>query len=66
MADAALSTPTTAPCVTAAHTHALTDLPLHHRDPFDRILIAQARVERLRIVTRDDRFAAYDVPLLIA
>jgi len=36
-------------------------LPLHHRDPFDRLLIAQARSEGLTIVTADRRFADYDV-----
>jgi PIN domain nuclease of toxin-antitoxin system len=41
-----------------------TELPAHHADPFDRILAAQARVERLTIVTYDRRFAAYDVPTL--
>ena len=40
------------------------DLPLHHRDPFDRLLIAQARREGLTIVTADRRFAAYEVPLV--
>ena len=39
---------------------------MHHRDPFDRLLIAQARCERLTIVSADRRFAAYDVPLVIA
>jgi len=39
-------------------------LPLHHRDPFDRMLIAQARTEGLTVVTRDAQFAAYDVDLL--
>ncbi len=38
----------------------------HHRDPFDRMLIAQAELESLTIVTRDARFAAYQVPLLQA
>ena len=41
-------------------------LPLHHADPFDRMLIAQAVLEGLTIVTRDPAFAAYDVPLLPA
>ena len=41
-------------------------LPLHHPDPFDRMLIAQARREGLTIVTRDPAFRAYDVPLLAA
>ncbi|HCL30464.1 MAG TPA: hypothetical protein DIC52_18800 [Candidatus Latescibacteria bacterium] len=52
--------------MTASHAHALEELPLHHRDPFDRMLIAQARVEKLRIVTRDRSFSSYDVPLIEA
>jgi PIN domain nuclease of toxin-antitoxin system len=40
------------------------DLPLHHRDPFDRLLIAQARVQGLKIVTSDRSFAGYDVDCL--
>jgi len=36
-------------------------LPMHHRDPFDRLLISQARSERMTIVTADRRFADYDV-----
>ncbi len=40
------------------------DLPLHHRDPFDRLLIAQALCEGLTIVTADARFADYRVPLV--
>lgn len=47
------------------HGLAVADLPMHHRDPFDRLLIAQARAERLTIVTADQRFAAYDVPLVL-
>lgn len=41
-------------------------LPLHHRDPFDRLLIAQARCEGLTIVTADQRFSEYDVPVIAA
>jgi PIN domain nuclease of toxin-antitoxin system len=37
------------------------DLPMHHRDPFDRLLIAQALAEELTVVTADRRFAAYGV-----
>lgn len=40
------------------------ELPTHHRDPFDRLLIAQARSERLTLVSAAPRFAAYDVPLV--
>jgi PIN domain nuclease of toxin-antitoxin system len=50
------------------HRHALRagQLPPHHRDPFDRILIAQAQVEGLPILTSDPTFARYDVELLAA
>lgn len=41
-------------------------LPWHHRDPFDRLLIAQALQNGYTIVTHDDAFAAYGVPLLMA
>jgi PIN domain nuclease of toxin-antitoxin system len=41
-------------------------LPLHHRDPFDRLLIAQASCEGLTIVTADPRFSEYDVPVIAA
>ncbi len=39
-------------------------LPDHHTDPFDRMLIAQARVEGLTLVTHDRAFARYRVPVL--
>ena len=52
--------------LTVRHGLALRDLPLYHRDPFDRMLIAQARCEGLTIVTSDRAFAAYDVPILPA
>lgn len=39
-------------------------LPFHHRDPFDRLLIAQAMTEKLVLVTADAKFAGYDVNLL--
>jgi PIN domain nuclease of toxin-antitoxin system len=50
------------------HRHALRagQLPPHHRDPFDRILIAQAQLEGLPILTSDPSFARYDVELLAA
>jgi PIN domain nuclease of toxin-antitoxin system len=50
------------------HSHALQagSLPLHHADPFDRLLIAQAQLEDLRILTADSQFAAYEVDLLKA
>lgn len=46
------------------HYYELTTLPFHHRDPFDRLLIAQARVEQLTLVSCDQSFQAYGVPLL--
>jgi PIN domain nuclease of toxin-antitoxin system len=50
--------------IKAEHAHALKDLPLHHRDPFDRMLIAQALTEGLTVATRDPVFEKYSVPLL--
>jgi PIN domain nuclease of toxin-antitoxin system len=50
--------------VTAAHAEAVGDLRRHHGDPFDRMLVAQARVDHLTIVTEDRQFALYDVPIL--
>lgn len=50
--------------ITAAHAAAAAALPRHHDDPFDRMLVAQARIERLRCVTRDPAFSAYRVPTL--
>lgn len=41
------------------------NLPHHHRDPFDRMLIAQARNHKLTIVTKDPIFAKYDVKTLV-
>lgn len=52
--------------LTADHGLAVARLPLHHRDPFDRLLVAQARSEQLTLVTADRRLAQYDVPVLDA
>ena len=52
--------------ITADHAHAVFDLPNYHRNPFDRMLIAQSKVEKLTIVTRDDRFRLYHVPTIPA
>lgn len=49
-----------------SHAEVLSQLPRHHRDPFDRMLIAQALADRLTIVTRDSAFAAYDVTVVRA
>ena len=52
--------------ITLDHALAAGSLPLHHKDPFDRMLVAQAQLESLTIVTRDRRFSAYDVAVLPA
>ena len=50
--------------VTARHAHAAAALPRHHDDPFDRMLIAQARVAGATLLTVDPAFARYSVPTL--
>jgi PIN domain nuclease of toxin-antitoxin system len=52
--------------VTVPHLRQVQSLPLHHRDPFDRMIVAQAREDNLTIVTRDRIFKVYGVPLLMA
>jgi len=47
--------------VTREHACRTGELPLLHRDPFDRLLVAQAQLEGLRVVTRDEHLRAYDV-----
>ena len=47
--------------ITVAHADAVTTLPFHHRDPFDRLLIAQAIVERIPILSADAMFDHYPV-----
>jgi PIN domain nuclease of toxin-antitoxin system len=47
--------------VAAEHAWAVSALPPHHRDPFDRLLVAQALGERVPVVTRDPQLAAYGV-----
>lgn len=46
------------------HAEAAAALPLHHTDPFDRMLVAQARCEGLRLASADSRLKAYDVDLI--
>lgn len=43
------------------HTHLLTDMPFHHRDPFDRLLISQALADQLVIISSDVQFDLYGV-----
>lgn len=50
--------------ITHAHALRVAELPPHHRDPFDRLLIAQAQIEELRIMTSDQHFHAYAVQVL--
>jgi PIN domain nuclease of toxin-antitoxin system len=50
--------------VTPRHAHATGELPLHHRDPFDRLLISQARLEGCVIVTGDRALTLYGVPVV--
>ena len=52
--------------ISVAHAEAVRALPALHRDPFDRMLVAQAQVEGLAIVTADDRMARYDVAVIDA
>jgi PIN domain nuclease of toxin-antitoxin system len=50
--------------ITLAHAIAAGTLPPHHSDPFDRMLIAQARTDGLTLISIDKRFPQYDVDLL--
>ena len=52
--------------VEVRHALAVRLLPDHHRDPFDRLLVAQAKTEGLTIVTADQSIPRYDVPVLAA
>jgi PIN domain nuclease of toxin-antitoxin system len=52
--------------ITIPHALAVWSLPDHHRDPFDRILIAQALHEGFRLVNRDSEIAKYPVPQIVA
>jgi len=48
------------------HALRVAELPLHHRDPFDRLLVAQAQMEGLPLMTADPKLAAYDVEIIWA
>lgn len=50
--------------VELSHVYTLKTIPLHHNDPFDRLLISQARAEDLTVVSTDGEFKKYDVTLL--
>jgi PIN domain nuclease of toxin-antitoxin system len=51
--------------VTIQQGEAVRDLPLHHRDPFDRLLVAQAKNEGLILVTGDRKLLQYGVPIVL-
>ncbi len=51
--------------VTAAHAEEILTLPRHHRDPFDHMLLAQAKIEGLTLVTHDVILSRYEVPVLL-
>ena len=52
--------------ITVEHASAAAGLPLLHRDPFDRMLVAQALAENLTLVTRDERLSRYGISVLRA
>jgi PIN domain nuclease of toxin-antitoxin system len=51
--------------ITVAHAIAAGRLPFHHRDPFDRMLVAQAAAESLTLITSDAVLKAYNVPVML-
>jgi PIN domain nuclease of toxin-antitoxin system len=52
--------------VTARHASRVAELPTHHRDPFDRMLVAQSLVEAMFLLTQDQPLAAYGPSVLVA
>jgi PIN domain nuclease of toxin-antitoxin system len=50
--------------ILSSHAVAVTGLPDHHRDPFDRMLISQSQVEGMSLITGDTRFTLYGVPIV--
>lgn len=52
--------------ITASHALQASMLPLHHRDPFDRMLVAQAQMEDMMLVSADPMFRLYNVSMLWA
>ena len=50
--------------ITTEHALMVENLPPHHKDPFDRMLIAQAQVEKLTLVTGDAKIKAYNIPII--
>jgi PIN domain nuclease of toxin-antitoxin system len=52
--------------ILVSHAEAVRALPLHHRDPFDRMLVAQARLEALTLVSKDAALRLYDAAVVWA
>jgi PIN domain nuclease of toxin-antitoxin system len=52
--------------IDVAHVYLAASLPPVHRDPFDRLLVAQSRIQRIPLVTLDRRLAAYGIDIVIA
>jgi PIN domain nuclease of toxin-antitoxin system len=50
--------------ILTAHALGVISLPAHHRDPFDRLLIAQTQIESMTLVSGDGKFSAYGAPIL--
>lgn len=50
--------------ISPQHAQAVTALPFHHKDPFDRLLVAQATTEQMDIVSKDDKFDPYGIQRL--
>lgn len=50
--------------ISIQHAGRVARLPLHHRDPFDRLLIAQSQIDRLTLISADAMFARYEVELI--
>ena len=52
--------------ISLTHVELAGQLPDHHKDPFDRMLVAQARAEKLTILTADDKIQRYDAAVMMA
>ena len=46
------------------HIETLSEIPLYHKDPFDRLLIAQARFEKMTLITADEKIRKYDIKVI--
>ncbi len=52
--------------ITVEHAHSIRQLPPFHRDPFDRLLVVQAKIESMTLVSRDKNIKQYKVPIIEA